>query len=199
MAPTLIREPFHREGWLYEEKVDGYRMLAYKDRRKIRLVSGNRVDHTARYPDVAAAIGRLRAKTVMLDSEIAVFDQRLRSRFDWLRHRQPEQIATAPVLIAFDVLYLRGRDISQRPLRERRSRLEDLVDGADLVRAAWRLAGNRLEVWAQVMERGYEGLVARYDASVYEGGPTRRWLKVEKKGWTDAEDRWRRTMFERAR
>ena len=31
MVPTLIRKPFHRDGWVYEEKVDGWRMLAYKD------------------------------------------------------------------------------------------------------------------------------------------------------------------------
>jgi hypothetical protein len=35
------------------------------------------------------------------------------------------------------------------------------------------------------------------EASVYEGGPTRRWLKVKQKGWTDAEDRWQRRLFTR--
>jgi ATP-dependent DNA ligase len=39
MAPTLVREPFHRDGWVSEEKVDGWRMLAYKDRERIRLLS----------------------------------------------------------------------------------------------------------------------------------------------------------------
>ena len=37
MAPTLVRPPFHREGWVYEKKVDGWRMLAYKDRLRVRL------------------------------------------------------------------------------------------------------------------------------------------------------------------
>ena len=55
MIPTLVSKPFHRDGWVYEEKIDGYRMLAYKDGRKVRLVSRNGVDHTPRYPDVAAA------------------------------------------------------------------------------------------------------------------------------------------------
>jgi bifunctional non-homologous end joining protein LigD len=49
MAPTLVRAPFHRPGWIYEEKVDGYRMLAYKDGARVRLVSRNGVDHTRRY------------------------------------------------------------------------------------------------------------------------------------------------------
>src|SRR5437870_13287777 len=60
MIPTLVRKPFHRDGWVYEEKVDGYRMLAYKDGARVRLVSRNGVDHTRRYPDVAAAVARLK-------------------------------------------------------------------------------------------------------------------------------------------
>jgi bifunctional non-homologous end joining protein LigD len=55
MAPTLVREPFHRDGWVYEEKVDGYRMLAYKDGARIRLVSRNGRDHTRRFAGIAAA------------------------------------------------------------------------------------------------------------------------------------------------
>jgi len=46
-----------------------------------------------------------------------------------------------------------------------------------------------------VIERGYEGYVAKDEASAYEGGATRRWLKVKQPGWTDEEDRWRRRIF----
>jgi len=49
MIPTLVREPFHRPGWIYEEKVDGWRMLAYRDGKKVRLVSRTGVDHTKRF------------------------------------------------------------------------------------------------------------------------------------------------------
>ena len=48
MAATLVREPFHRDGWVYEEKVDGWRMLAYKEGQRVRLVSRHGVDHTRR-------------------------------------------------------------------------------------------------------------------------------------------------------
>ena len=57
-----------------------------------------------------------------------------------------------------------------------------------------RLASDGLEAWAQVVERGYEGLVAKDEASTYVGGPTRVWLKVKQGGWTVEEDRWRRTI-----
>ena len=135
MIPTLIAKPFHRDGWVYEEKVDGYRMLAYKAGPRVQLLSRRGIDHAWRYPDVAAAIAALPAPTVVLDGELAVFDKQLRSRFDWLRHRQPAEVATPPVLIAFDVLYLKGRDITIRPLRDRRRRLVDLIADTCTTRA----------------------------------------------------------------
>ena len=53
----------------------------------------------------------------------------------------------------------------------------------------------RREVGATVQKPGdYEGLVAEDEASLYEAGPTRRWLKVRQKGWTAAEDGWRRRI-----
>ena len=196
MIPTIVPKPFRRDGWVFEEKVDGYRMLAYKDGGRVRLVSRNGVDHTKRYSDVAVAIARLKPKTLILDGELAVFDAQLRSRFDWLRHRQPAELATPPVLIALDVLYVNGRDLAKRPLCERRPRLEDLLDGADMVHSVRRLAPNGLDAWAQVLERGYEGLVAKDNASLYVGGRTRSWLKVKQPNWTDSEDRWRRALLE---
>jgi ATP-dependent DNA ligase len=57
-----------------------------------------------------------------------------------------------------------------------------------------RLARDGLEAWQQVIERGYEGYVAKDEASVYEGGATRRWLKVKVRDLTVAEDRWRRRI-----
>jgi ATP-dependent DNA ligase len=57
-----------------------------------------------------------------------------------------------------------------------------------------RLATDGLEAWKQVVERRYEGYVAKDEASAYEGGPTRRWLKVKQRGWTLAEDRWQRRI-----
>ncbi len=161
----LVGVPFHRVGWVYEEKVDGYRILAYKDNARVRLVSRNGVDHTRRYTDGAAAVARLRPSTLVLDGELAVFDERLRSRFDSV-------VATPPVLIAFDVPYVKGRDVRQRPLRERRARLEDVVAGAGFIYPVGRLAPDGLEAWAEVVERDDEGLVAKDEASAYESGRT---------------------------
>jgi len=73
-------------------------------------------------------------------------------------------------------------------------RLEDVVAGSELVFPVRRLAPNGLEAWKQVVERGYDWLVAKDETSVYEGGPTKRWLKVKQKGWTVEEDRWQRRI-----
>jgi bifunctional non-homologous end joining protein LigD len=72
MHPTQISRPFYREGWVFEEKVDGYRMVAYKDRQGVRLVSRQGIDHTRRYPDIVAAIRVLEVPTLILDGEIAI-------------------------------------------------------------------------------------------------------------------------------
>jgi ATP dependent DNA ligase domain len=77
--------------------VDGWRILAYKDGERVRLVSRNDVDHTRRFAAVAAAIAKLSARTLVLDGEIAIYDQQLRSRFEWLREPEPGAVATPPV------------------------------------------------------------------------------------------------------
>jgi ATP-dependent DNA ligase len=91
--------------------------------------------------------------------------------------------------MAFDLLYHDGRDLTARPLRDRRARLEDVVAGSELVFPVRRLTPDGLEAWKQVVERGYEGYVAKDEASAYDGGATRRWLRVKQKDWTVEEDR----------
>ncbi len=134
------------------------------------------------------------ARSLVLDGEVAIFDEHLRSRFDWLREPDPDAVATPPILMAFDLLCQDGREFTGRPLRDRRARLENIVAGSDLVLPVRRLARNGFEAWAEVIAYDYEGLVAKDEASLYEAGPTRRWLKVKQKGWTVEEDRWQRRI-----
>jgi ATP-dependent DNA ligase len=132
---------------------------------------------------------RLRQPAIIHQREV------LRSRFEWLREPDPNAVASPPLFMAFDVLYLDRRDLTGRPLRDRRARLEDVVAGSELVFPVRRLARDGLEAWKQVVECGFEGYVAKDDRSPYEGGPTRRWLKVKQDGWTASEDRWRRVLL----
>ena len=116
MAPTLVRPPFHRPGWIYEEKVDGWRMLVYKDGARVRLISRNAVDHTARFRELAFAIAKLRPDVLVLDGAVAVFDEQLVSRFHLLGDPDPVVLCTPPMFIAFDVLQVGAHDVRSRPL-----------------------------------------------------------------------------------
>jgi bifunctional non-homologous end joining protein LigD len=162
-------------------------MLAYKDGQRVRLMGRNGVDHTRRFSDLATAVAKLSARTLVLDGEVAIYDDHLRSRFDWLRDPERDAVATPPVLMAFDLLYRDGRDLTARPLRDRRTRLEDVVAGNSLIFPVRRLVAGGLEAWNEVVARGFEGYVAKDENSRYEGGPTRSWLKAKQRGWT----RWR--------
>jgi bifunctional non-homologous end joining protein LigD len=147
---------------------------------------------------IRAAIANLSARALVLDGEVAIFDEQLRSRFDWLREPDPDAVATPPLLMVFDLLHQDGREFTGRPLRDRRARLENVVAGSDLVLPVRRLAKNGFEAWSEVVAHDYEGLVAKDEASLYETGPTRRWLKVKQKGCTVEEDRWQRRISSRA-
>ena len=66
MHPTQVARPFHRAGWVYEEKYDGWRMLARKHGRDVRIVSRAGRDHTRRFPALVAAVARLAPPTLIL-------------------------------------------------------------------------------------------------------------------------------------
>ena len=190
MQPTLVSTPFHRPGWIYEEKVDGYRMVAYKHGGSAQLVSRQGKEFARRFPELAKAVAGLGAESVILDTEVAVFDRQLISRFEWLRGRLTGDVATPPMLMAFDLLELDGEDQRTRPLRERRQALEHLLKGEQLILPVRRLSPAGLEAWKDVLRAGYEGLVAKDPASPYVGGRTLAWLKVKQPHYREGERGW---------
>lgn len=193
MDPTLVAKAFHHHGWIYEEKVDGWRVLAFKDGDRVRLVSRQGKDLTARFPQLTAAVARLRAMALVLDGEVAVYDERLVSRFEWLRRSPKDELATPPMLMTFDLLRLDSRDLRREPLRIRRNYLEDVLDGAAAVLLpVRRLADHGLKAWQEAVEHGYEGLVAKDPESSYVGERSLRWLKLKQSDYRAAERGWAR-------
>ena len=73
---------------------------------------------------------KMPSPTLVLDGEVAVYDQKLVSRFDMLSDGDDSVVLTPPRFMAFDILYARGRDLRQRPLADRRERLERARVGA---------------------------------------------------------------------
>jgi bifunctional non-homologous end joining protein LigD len=188
--PTLVARPFHHEGWVYEEKVDGWRMVAYKGGGTVKLISRNGLDHTRRFPDLVAALRKLEASALILDGEVAVYDAQLASRFEWLRHSSPPDLSTPPLFMVFDCLQARGKDLRSQPLYVRRNVIEDVLDEQDLLLPVRRLSDDGLKAWQQVVEHGYEGLVAKDPASPYIGRRTLKWLKVKQPHYRDGERGW---------
>ena len=191
MLLSEVKRPFHKPGWVYEEKYDGYRAVAYKHGGQVQIISRNLKDLTKQFAELAAAVAKLRAPSLILDSEIAVFDERLASHLGYLRsHASGERLLTPPVLVAFDCLYARGKELFGQPLRRRRSVLEKELAGAPgPILIARRLSPDGLEAWEEVKARGWEGLVAKDPESLYEPGVrTRSWIKVKHKiriGWPE--------------
>ena len=107
MAATLTDKRFSDLAWTFERKLDGIRVLAYKNGKKVDLWSRNQLPLTANYPAVAEAIGKLTASTVILDGEAA---------WAWGRLGKADYHV-------FDVLFLDGEDLRPLPLEQRRKRL----------------------------------------------------------------------------
>ena len=174
MLATLVQKPFHKPGWIYEEKYDGYRILAYKEGDRVTLVSRNGNDRTATYSSVAQAIQRVRIRTLLLDGEVAAFDSHGVSRFQLL-----QEGSTATAYAVFDCLYSAGRDLRQEPLEVRRPAAESAIDKVGHLIISRRLADNGLEAFEVAKKRGYEGVVAKDLSSPYIEGRSSKWLKVK--------------------
>lgn len=124
----LIRqpEPFSHPDWVFEIKYDGFRALAYADPSGIRLISrnGNRFSS---FSDLCSGIEfALKARHAVLDGEISCLDDRGHSQFNQLLFRR-----ATPRFCAFDLLYLDGKDLRERPLIERKRALRRIIpDGS---------------------------------------------------------------------
>jgi bifunctional non-homologous end joining protein LigD len=176
MLATLVDAPFHIAGWVYEEKYDGIRIIAEKDGRRVRLITRNLIDRTADFPEVAAAIAKLSAPTLVLDGEIVVFDAKGISRFQLFG----ADTRRRPVYVVFDCLFARGRDLRARPLAERRAVLEKEARPGGALQLARRLAGDGFKAFEAARARGLEGIVAKDAASTYETGKrSPAWRKVK--------------------
>lgn len=178
MLATLVDAPFHRPGWVWEEKYDGIRLVALKQGTRVRLLTRNDKDRTGDFPDVAAAVAALPAPTLVLDGEVVVFDAGGVSRFQLLQRRAAG--ATAPVYVVFDCLHARGRDLTQQPLTARRAALESEVVEGPVLRIARRLAADGLQAFAEARRRNLEGVIGKDPTSTYLAGErSSAWSKVK--------------------
>jgi bifunctional non-homologous end joining protein LigD len=175
MLALLVPQPFHRSGWVFEEKYDGIRILAYKEGDKIILLSRNDLDRTATFKDIAAAVAQLRDRTLILDGEVVALDSKGVSRFQFLQRGDVEQR-----FAVFDCLYRNGQDLRPEPLSRRRQELEAaLGEPPKQLLLSRRLAKNGITAYGIAKRRGLEGIVAKDGYAPYEERRSRKWLKVK--------------------
>jgi bifunctional non-homologous end joining protein LigD len=174
MLATLVPEPFHRPGWVYEEKYDGYRILAYKEGKEVTLLSRNAKDRTETFSEVARAIATLPDRTLLLDGEAVAFDNKLVSRFQLL-----QQGDRPAVYAVFDCLYRNGRDLRNEPLPARREAMERGIGDTDHLFPSRRLESNGLTAYKTAKRKGWEGLVGKDFSAPYIEGRSTKWLKVK--------------------
>src|SRR3977135_2349187 len=152
MLATLVPRPFPKPNWVYEQKYDGIRILAYKEGKKLSLLTRNAIDRVSAFPNLAAAIRHLKSSTLLLDGEVVVFDQKNASRFQLLQQRSGE--AKYEV---FACLFANGRDLRAEPLSVRRESLRNAIKSGNLLLIAERLAENGLQAYRVANRPGFEG------------------------------------------
>ncbi len=174
MLATLVAKPFDKPGWVYEEKYDGYRILAYKQGDRVTLFSRNDKDRSLMFSAVTDAVRELPAHTLLLDGEVVAFDRHNVSRFQLLQQGNAKR-----KYAVFDCLYADGKDLRSQPLSSRRSALETNVRDNKQMLLSRRLAQNGISAYRIAKTRGYEGLVAKDQSAPYVEGRSTKWLKVK--------------------
>src|SRR5436190_1126024 len=111
--PRAAKEPPAGPGWIHEIKHDGFRILARRDTRGVRLFTRNGYDFTARFPKIDAAVEKLDVSSCVIDGEAIVVNPDGLSVFDLICYRHHD--ATA-VLCAFDLIEVAGTDLCGSPL-----------------------------------------------------------------------------------
>jgi DNA ligase D-like protein (predicted ligase) len=164
--------------WQYELKLDGYRAVAFKRDGAVYLRSRNDNDFSARYPGVVKALAKLPDNTI-IDGEVVAFDRDGHPSFSALQNYGS---APAPVVYyVFDLMMLAGRDLMREPMEKRREVLEKKVlpKLSEPVRYTSSLDASLPVLVESVKAQGFEGLVAKRRASVYEPGlRSGAWMKM---------------------
>ena len=176
--------PFSRKGWIFELKMDGYRILA----NKAQLMTRNQKDATKWYPKVLAALHKLPGDFV-IDGEACLLDEKGIPLFEGMRGR-PDKHPEPITYFAFDLLFLNGEDVRPLPLLERKTMLKQLI-GKDTPQLRY---VSYLETEGEMMFKhasaiGIEGIVGKRADSLYKAGRSRDWRKFKQAGWHDGWER----------
>ena len=187
MARTTGR-PFSGDEWIFEPKLDGYRIIALVRNGQVTLLSRNGKDMTAKMPEVVEELRAVLENEVVIDGEVVALDQRGFPDFGLLQRsidadnfvggKAPGR--TQLVYYPFDLLYVTGIDVRKAPLIERKRLLAEVLLPSDRVREVEYVEGDGESFYHAVTGLGLEGMLAkRRDAAYEDGARTAAWLKVK--------------------
>ena len=182
---TLTDERFSDPGWLYERKLDGERVLAFKDGKKVRLLSRNKKTLNATYPEVVDAMAKQPQTKLIVDGEIVAFAgavtsfARLQKRMQKKSAEEAKQSGIAIKFYVFDLLQLESHDLRRLPLRARKKLLKKALDFEKPLRFTPHRVESGEAYYEEACEKGWEGVIAKRADAAYAGKRTRDWLKFK--------------------
>lgn len=180
LSPMLAKkrqEPFSDPKWLFEIKLDGYRIIAEKKGSKTRLLSRNGLNYSNKYPAITKILDTLDFDLI-LDGEMVVLDKEGKPDFDALQNVRLQK-PSALVYYVFDVLYYEGRSLINEPLIKRKQLLKEILPQHAQVRYTDHLLEQGEQLFRVVESRGMEGIVAKKKNSKYQPGVrSSDWYKI---------------------
>jgi bifunctional non-homologous end joining protein LigD len=187
MLATPGGKPFDDPKWLFEVKWDGVRTLAYLGGGRTRLVSRRGRDVNEQYPELVEMHELLAGDNALVDGEIVVLEGGTKPSFERMQQRftlakpTKQVLAANPVLfIAFDLLWLDGVSLVERPVEERIETLKRVLVPGPRVQHSVTIEHKGKALFEQVKARGLEGVIAKRKGSAYKPGRrTKDWVKVK--------------------
>jgi len=189
---VMLAEPadaaFTRDDWVFELKLDGYRLLASKLRGEVLLLTRNGNDYTAVFPEVVRALKALPLDDFIIDGEVVVLDSQGLPSFSLLQRRgrlsSPIEIRHATVELAatfyaFDFISYEAFDLRTLPLLQRKALLLDAFPKLGVVRTLDHIAREGERFLQQVDALGLEGIIAKKADAPYRAGRSDKWLKLK--------------------
>ncbi len=186
MLAETREQPFSKAGWLFELKLDGYRVRAGREDDEARLITRNGHDIAAGFPELSRALRALPFEGFILDCELVVPDEAGRPSFQRLQNRargggrdaRRAAVESPGLLYAFDLVAFEGYDVRPLPLERRKKLLEQIVPLVGPIKYLEHFAKDGESLYEQVVKLGLEGIVAKKADSPYRPGRSPNWLKI---------------------
>src|SRR5450755_3631465 len=181
IAPMLAEAgdaPFNRPDWIWEPKLDGYRVLAFIDEHGVKLRSRRGLELSAKFPGLAAELARQNARGMILDGELVAFDANIKPSFAELQDRAQlkteREIAAADqnvpvVFFCFDLLHFAGIDLRKSSYGDRRRYLAQCLLPTPRVQLV-HASEDGMALQTAALANGFEGVIGKRKESRYESG-----------------------------